>query len=306
MDKSLVLCLAATACSCESALAQQAECQASAVCAGDTIPLIWHDEFDADGAPNPEYWSFEEGFVRNHEDQWYQVGNAACRGGMLAIEARREPEGRKNPLYSPQGRDWRSQRPTIDYTSSLINTAGKFAFTYGRVEVRAKIPTASGAWPAIWLLGAEMQWPSCGEIDMMEYYRIDGEPHILANACWGSDRPHQAVWNSQAVPFSHFADKDPEWADKFHVWAMDWTPEAITITLDGELLNSIPLSQTINGKLGRGENPFAKPQYILLNLALGGDHGGEIDDSAMPMQYLIDYVRVYSSSENYAEKKAKI
>jgi len=295
MEKRFLCFAAVVVASASSLMAQDGACPTSAVCAGETLPLVWHDEFDADGVPDSLYWNYEAGFVRNHEDQWYQADNARCRGGALVIEARKEAAGRANPLYDASGKgDWRQQRPTIGYTSSSINTAGKFEFTFGRVEVRAKIPTASGAWPAIWLLGSGIDWPSCGEIDMMEYYRIDGVPHILANACWGSDKPYSAVWNSRTVPFKHFIDRDPEWGDKFHVWAMDWTPEAISLYLDGELLNRIPLSQTINGALGNGSNPFTKPQYLLLNLALGGDHGDKIDDSAMPMEYLVDYVRVYS------------
>ena len=129
----------------------------------------------------------------------------------------------------------------------------------------------------------------------MEYYRIDGEPHILANAAWGNDQRYGAVWNSQKIPFAHFIEKNLDWADQFHVWRMDWDEQHIRIYLDDELLNDIPLSTTINGCIGHGENPFRKPQYILLNLALGGHNGGFIDDSAFPMRYEIDYVRIYQS-----------
>lgn len=164
---------------------------------------------------------------------------------------------------------------------------------YGRFEVRAKIPVSGGAWPAIWTLGSGMEWPSCGEIDIMEYYRIKGVPHILANAAWGTDRQWNAKWKSKAIPFTHFTDKDPAWADKFHIWRMDWDETAIKIYLDDELLNEIPLSETVNGTIGGGTNPFRKPQYLLLNLALGGINGGEIDDKGIPMRYEVDYVRVY-------------
>lgn len=138
-----------------------------------------------------------------------------------------------------------------------------------------------------------MEWPSCGEIDIMEYYRIKGEPHILANAAWGTDWQWNARWNSKAIPFTHFTDKDLAWADKFHIWRMDWDETAIKIYLDDELLNEILLSETVNGTIGKGTNPFRMPQYLLLNLALGGINGGEIDDKGIPMRYEIDYVRVY-------------
>ena len=138
-----------------------------------------------------------------------------------------------------------------------------------------------------------MEWPSCGEIDLMEYYRIDGVPHILANAAWGNDKRWDAVWNSKKIPFSHFTDKDPDWALKYHLWRMDWNEERIQFFLDGELLNEIPLSTTLNGSIGKGSNPFLSPQYILLDLALGGIHGGPIDDEALPIRYEVDFVRIY-------------
>ena len=265
-----------------------------------TWKLIWSDEFNTNGAYDKETWEPERGFVRNHEDQWYQGENAFQQNGCLVIEARREK--RRNPIYNKVGNDWRSQRKNIEYTSASLTTRRSFSFTYGRLEVRAKIPTAGGAWPAIWLLGKDMPWPSCGEIDVMEYYRIGGVPHILANACWGNDYQHQAVWNTKRIPFTHFTEKDPLWAEKFHVWRMDWTPRSISIYLDDELMNEIPLKETVNGSIGQHVNPFTRPQYLLLNLAIGGDNGGTIDNHAMPMRYEIDYVRVYQRQRQRREQ----
>lgn len=254
--------------------------------------LVWNEEFNYDGRLSAKTWNYENGFVRNHEDQWYQQDNAWCENGCLVIEARKEK--RDNPTYTEGSNEWRKKRKYIEYTSASVNTAGKKDFLYGRIEVRAKIPTASGAWPAIWMLGNELEWPSNGEIDIMEYYQFENAPHIMANAAWGSDKRFNAIWNTKRVPFSYFTAKDKDWADKFHIWRMDWDSTAIKIYLDDELINDIPLNTTINGKAaGNGINPFTRPQYILLNLALGGDNGGKIDDAAMPMRYLIDYVRVY-------------
>lgn len=264
--------------------------------------LVWSDEFNVEGIPDPSVWNFEQGYARNEEDQWYQPDNAVCKDGCLVIEARKEKPGRKNPVYTPGSNDWSKKREYIGYTSSCLTTAGKKEFLYGRFEVRARIPVTKGAWPAIWTLGRSMEWPSGGEIDIMEYYPIQGVPHILANAAWGTDRKWNAKWNSKATPFSHFLDKDPDWASKFHVWRMDWDEEAIRIYLDDELLNDIPLSTTLNGSIGKGTNPFTKPQYILLNLALGGIHGGPIDDEALPMRYEIDYVRVYQREKGIASR----
>jgi beta-glucanase (GH16 family) len=253
--------------------------------------LVWSEEFNRNGLPDPAIWNYEQGFVRNHEAQWYQAENAFQEDGLLVIEARREQ--RPNPTYRPNGRHWGQQRDSIHYTSACLTTQGKYSFCYGRLEVCARIPTAGGSWPAIWTLGSSMQWPSCGEIDVMEYYRIKGVPHILANVAWGNDQRYQAVWNSKRLSYEHFTQRDPDWAQRFHVWRMDWDETSIRIYLDDELLNEVSLHTTINGRIGRHTNPFHRPQYILLNLALGGDNGGDIDDTAFPMRYEIDYVRVY-------------
>lgn len=264
--------------------------------------LVWSDEFTAAGRPDPATWNFEHGFVRNHEAQWYQEQNAWQEDGLLIIEARRE-HNLPNPTYREGSPQWGRQRPTIDYTSACLTTQGKRTFRYGRLEVSARIPTAGGSWPAIWTLGSGMPWPSCGEVDVMEYYRIGGVPHILANAAWGCDEPHRAVWNSRRVPFAHFTGRDPQWAQRFHLWRMDWDERFIRIYLDDELINTIELSQTVNGAIGRHANPFQEPHYILLNLALGGDNGGTIDDDALPMRYEIDYVRIYEQQPTSVSRR---
>ncbi len=253
--------------------------------------LVWSDEFNVDGVPDKTVWSYEEGYSRNHELQWYQENNAYCKNGLLVIEALKADA--PNPLYEEGSGDWRKSRERIECTSALLKTIGTKEFLYGRFEVKARIPVGGGSWPAIWLLGSGMPWPSCGEIDVMEYYRIKGVPHILANAAWGGDKRHESVWDSAKVPFSHFLEKDPDWASKFHVWRMDWDETAIKIYLDDELINEILLSETVNGKAGNHINPFKKPMYLLLNLAIGGDNGGTVDWDCFPMKYEIDYVRVY-------------
>ena len=257
--------------------------------------LVWSDEFDVEGVPSTE-WSYESGFVRNEELQWYQSKNAYVKDGCLVIEGRKGFFN--NPHYEAGSSDWRKNREFIRYTSSSLMTKFSQQFLYGRFEIRAKIPVASGAWPAIWLLGNKWEWPNNGEIDIMEYYIKDGQPSILANACWGSTERWKGVWDSAVIPFSHFTEKDPYWADKFHIWRMDWDKEFIRIYLDDELLNEIDLSKTFNeGYDGNRENPFANnvigfKHYLLLNLAIGSN-GGEPDDSQFPLRYYIDYVRVY-------------
>lgn len=261
----------------------------------ESLRLVWSDEFEVDGRPSRD-WTYEQGFLRNHEAQWYQSQNAFVKDGCLVIEGRREH--RRNPNYVTGSNDWRTNREFIEYTSSCLTTQLSQQFLYGRFEIRAKIPTATGAWPAIWLLGNKWEWPQNGEIDIMEYYIKNGQPSILANACWGSDQRWNAVWDSSVIPFTHFTDKDPQWADKFHIWRMDWDKHFIRIYLDDELLNEIDLSKTQNGGYdGNYENPFANhvpgfKHYLLLNLALGSN-GGEPDITQFPLRYYIDYVRVY-------------
>ena len=280
--RSIILCLALAG-TFTSAMSQEYQ-------------LVWADEFNSNGKPDPVFWSFEEGFKRNHELQWYQSGNAHCKDGVLVIEAKQEK--RKSPVYEAGSTHWARSREHIEVTSSSINTAGKKEFLYGRFEVKARIPIAGGAWPAIWTLGTDMEWPSNGEIDIMEYYRIKSVPHILANAAWGTEQQYNAKWNSKAIPFTYFTDKNPDWASKFHIWRMDWDETSIKLYLDDELLNEISLSETINGSLGKHANPFKQPHYLLLNLAIGGDNGGEPDFSAFPMKYEIDYVRVYQKKND--------
>jgi beta-glucanase (GH16 family) len=253
--------------------------------------LVWSDEFNVDGRLDSTVWNYERGYARNEELQWYQPDNAFCRGGFLIIEARKEK--RPNPMYREGARDWRRSREFIECTSSSVTTSRKKEFQYGRFEVRARIPVGKGAWPAIWTLGREMEWPSNGEIDIMEFYRIKGVPHILANVAWGTEKRYNAKWDSQSVPFEHFTDKNPDWASEFHVWRMDWDEDAIRLYLDDELLNETLLKDTFNGSLGHGRNPFRQPHYILLNLAVGGINGGPDALEAYPMRYEIDYVRVY-------------
>ncbi|SFC60652.1 Glycosyl hydrolases family 16 [Zunongwangia mangrovi] len=248
--------------------------------------LIWADEFEDGTKPNPEFWSYENGFVRNEELQWYQVENANIQDGKLVISGKKESI--KNLQYQPESRNWKENREFAEYTSASINTNGKFDFQFGILEVKAKIDTSMGMWPAIWTLGIEKGWPSNGEIDVMEYYLVDQKPAILANAAW-KGKTSYVSWDSEKIPFSEFLQKDPKWADKYHIWKMDWTADSIKIYLDNQLLNTIDLTTTKNPD---GFNPFHQPHYILLNLAIGGN-GGDPSSTSFPRKYEVDYVRVY-------------
>lgn len=257
----------------------------SAAKESDGYKLVWADEFNRDGRPDPNHWGYEHGFVRNEELQWYQPDNARCENGMLVIEARQERL--PNPNHDPDSNSWRRSRPHAEYTSACLKTSGLHNWTFGRFEMRGRIDTRAGLWPAFWTLGSARPWPGCGEIDIMEYYR----GMLLANACWASERRWVAIWDDLKKPIIDFGDPD-EWSSKFHVWRMDWDKDSIRLYVDDELLNTIELSKTINRTPDRA-NPFHEPHYILLNLAIGGANGGDPSATEFPARFEIDYVRVY-------------
>jgi beta-glucanase (GH16 family) len=232
--------------------------------------LAWSDEFDAPGLPDPSKWDYEEGFVRNQELQAYMRArreNARVENGALVIEARRESAG--------GGR----------YTSASLVTRGRQTFTYGRVEVRAKLPRGRGLWPAIWMLGADIDtvgWPRCGEIDIMEHVgfepgRVHGTVHTEA---------YNHVKGTQRGAHADVGDL----YDTFHVYAVEWRPERIDFLVDGRTYFSFAKEPG-----GIAVWPFDRDHYLILNVAVGGAWGGQqgVDDAAFPQRMTVDYVRVY-------------
>jgi len=249
----------------------------------DGYNLVWFDEFEKDGLPNAQNWTYERGFVRNEELQWYQQENAFCKNGVLIIEARKELK--TNPLYEKGSGDWRKKSENIEYTSACLITKGLRSFQYGRFEMRAKINISSGLWPAFWTLGEKGRWPANGEIDIMEYYR----GKLLANiASLGIN--NKPKWFSEVKSTEELGGE--KWASTFHIWRMDWDSEAISLYVDGSLLNKTSLSELHNDD-GSGINPFRQKHYILIDLAMGGLNGGDLNDTKFPNQMEIDYVRVY-------------
>lgn len=245
--------------------------------------LIWSDEFNTDGELDSSKWGFETGFKRNEEAQWYQKENAICEGGSLVITGKKERK--PNPIYVAGSTDWKTKRAFIEYTSASVVMKKQHAFTYGKLEVRAKIDAQTGLWPAIWTLGVSGEWPSNGEVDIMEYY--DGK--ILANFAFANTGRWQAIWDGASKAVEAFGGA--LWASQFHVWTMEWDEQTMNILLDGELMNTIDLNTTINKT--DGKNPFRQPHYLLLNLAMGGNRGGSLENTTFPSKYYVDYVRVY-------------
>lgn len=243
--------------------------------------LVWADEFDKDGPPDPNKWKSETGFERNEELQWYQPDNSRCQGGMLVIEAKKIRV--ENPAYIHGSRDWRKNRPAAEYTSgSLITVAGN-EWHFGRAEVRARFKALPGLWPAIWTTGLG-RWPHAGEIDIMEYY----QGKILANFVWAG-KGGKDFWASSHHPIEKFG-KDT-WDDRFHHWVTEWDQEKISIFLDGQLLNTLPMKTTTN-QHGPPMNPFLSPQNFRLNLAIGAA-GGDPSKTPFPQRFEVDYVRIY-------------
>jgi beta-glucanase (GH16 family) len=243
--------------------------------------LVWHDEFELDGRPSVANWKYENGFVRNEELQWYQPDNARVEGGLLIIEGRRERVA--NPNYQAGSSDWKTNRQYAEYTSASLLTSGLHSWQFGRLEMLGRIVAKAGLWPAWWTLGNSGEWPSNGEVDIMEYY--NGK--VLANVACGTTTRWVAKWDSFSKAVSSF---DPAWDTKFHVWRMDWDDQKIDLYLDDTLMNTSNLADMLNPD---GMSPFRQPHYMILNLAIGGMNGGDPASTAFPTRYEVDYVRVF-------------
>lgn len=248
----------------------------------DGYTLVWHDEFNKGRLPDSADWRYERGFVRNEEAQWYQTENAVCENGMLVIEGRKET--RPSLRYEAGSNDWRMVRKEIGYTSSSLNTSGRHTWQYGRFIMRGRIDISAGLWPAWWMLGIGGRWPANGETDIMEYYKNK----LLANiACMGADG--KTMWYSHTFSMDSLGGK--AWSSNFHIWRMDWDEEAIALYADNVLLNKVSLNKLVN-KDGTGINPFRQPHYMLLNLAMGGINGGDLNNTKFPVRFEVDNVRV--------------
>jgi len=236
--------------------------------------LVWADEFTGTGLPDVSKWSYDTeanatGWY-NHELQYYaaaRLENSQVANGELIITARKEALTAA-PDYGRQA-----------YTSARLITRGKVSWTYGFFEVRAKLPCGQGTWPAIWMLGANNDpWPANGEIDIMEQVgmkpaEITGTIHTTATAgTFGIGGVTQVI----------------DACTNFHNYQLTWTAESLVIGVD-----NVPYFTYRNPGAGKASWPFDAPQYLILNLAIGGDMGGPVDDSIFPAQMKVEYVRVY-------------
>ena len=233
----------------------------------DNRKLVWADEFDYQGLPDANKWDYEVGMIRNREAQYYTKArekNTRVEDGNLIIETHKEPFEK------------------AQYTAGSLRS--KADWKYGRIEVRAKLPTGRGMWPAIWMLPSDRteRWPACGEIDIMENVGFDpdtihGTVHTKSyNHTIGTQKGNKTK-----------ADKPYE---TFHVYAIEWDEQKIDVYLDDTKYFTFK-----NEGTGKNEWPFDKPFHIKLNIAVGGSWGGSkgMDDSIFPQQLVIDYVRIY-------------
>lgn len=247
-----------------------------------TVPsdhvLVWSDEFAIDGFPDATKWVHETGRNKegwyNNEKQYYsgpRLENARVHNGVLTITARKEAR-------SDQA-DWGGQA----YSSTRLATIGKKDWTYGFFDIRAKLPCGKGTWPAIWMVGSHGAWPAGGELDIME---------------WVGSKPERMFSTVHTTSGSGGNGKGADTAiaeacNAFHNFQMHWTAQQIIFAVDG-------LVHFVYNNPGTGVDvwPFDAPQFMILNVAIGGDLGGMVDDAIFPVQMDVEYVRVYQKKSH--------
>jgi len=244
--------------------------------------LVWSDEFDVDGLPDATKWGFDTernqlGWY-NNEQQYYasnRLENSRVQNGFLTITAIKDALTGA-PDYGGQS-----------YTAARMNTRGKASWTYGFFEVRAKLPCSLGTWPAIWMLSTGGRWPEDGEIDIMEQKgfsaaektRVSGTIHTTAyNYFGGTLDVGQGASTTVA-----------DACTKFHNYQLTWSVDKIVIGVDG--FNYFEFVNPKDGDYNKW--PFSNPQFMILNLAMGGDLGGAIPSNFVSDQMVVDYVRVF-------------
>jgi len=241
--------------------------------------LVWSDEFNGtDSSPvDTSKWVLETGGNGwgNDELEYYTARpeNSFQQGGNLVIKAVQEK-------YTGQ------DSVTRDYTSARLKTLGKFSHKYGRFEARIKIPQGQGIWPAFWMMGddiAKKDWPSCGEIDIME--NIGKEPSLVHGTIHGP-----GYSGDKGIGASYGLPNDQRFADDFHVYAVEWEKKAIRFYVDDHLYTTRTPAELPKGTKWVYNHPF----FLLLNVAVGGGWPGNPDSTSIfPKTMLVDYVRVY-------------
>ena len=233
--------------------------------------LVWEDDFLFNGPPSSSRWSFDIGTGNNGwgngESQYYtdRTDNTFIENGILNIVAKREPFANSQ------------------FTSGRIKTQDKFEFTYGKVEIRAKLPSGGGTWPALWMLGANfdvVSWPACGEIDIMEHV---GNDQDRVSSALHSPSSFGGTFNTQSLVVNGVSED-------YHLYEVEWTEESIRFSVDGNNF------YTYNPDNKNPETwPFNKDFFLIFNVAMGGGLGGDIDPQFNESVMQVDYVKVYQA-----------
>lgn len=245
--------------------------------------LVWSDEFDYSGLPDSTKWKYDtegnEASWGNNEAQYYTEANeknAKVENGVLKIIAHREEFGGK------------------EFTSARL--VSKVDWKYGRIEVNAKLPPATGTWSAIWMMPGNWtfndgNWPDIGEIDIMEY--VGHDPGVIHASAHSKD--YQWQQQTQKTNIINI----PDVSNEFHSYILEWTPELIKVFID-----SIQYFEYENEGLGESKWPYDKPYHLIMNIAVGGAWGGlnGIDEKAFPQTMEVDYVRVYQLIQSVIKK----
>lgn len=229
--------------------------------------IVFFEDFNTENL-NENHWNYELGNGcpnlcgwGNNERQYYTKENVSIKDGNLVITATKD---------------------STKYYSGRITTKDKVEFTYGTVEVKAKLPLGHGLWPAIWMLGSDIEevgWPACGEIDIMEY--VGKVPHQIHTTLHTPSSFGQSI-NTNVETLENIEEG-------FHVYKTNWSKDVIQFYIDNQLV------YTFSPKEKNEKNyPFNKPFFVILNMAIGGSFGGpDVDDSIFPQQFIIDYIKIY-------------
>lgn len=238
--------------------------------------LAYEQSFAGGAALDTSFWRLETGLQRNREAQSYQPGNVTVQGGVLRIEARRETV--PNPNWRAAASDWRLSRRESAYSSGALVSRAPLRFA--RVEVVARTPSGAGVWPALWLVHEAAG--EYGEIDLFE--AVGKHPDtVFAGVHWGLDPRTRKHRNDSKVV--------PGFEGRWHTHTLEWTPSSVAISLDGQAWYRFNPGDAL---LPGGGDPLRQPMDLRINLALGGNWGGEVDDGRLPARFDIASIRVWS------------
>lgn len=248
--------------------------------------LAWHDEFDYKGLPDAEKWNATNiGGVINHELQDYRKDDLRCTrvdGGKLILEAFHDPhEGvvgwskSKNVPYH------------FEYSSGEVHTDKKVDFQYGRIDIMARIPSGPGLWPALWLMPVKTQGSSYAEIDLMEHVWSLGQNHNTIQATVHTQ--HTMDKHEGFTPVNAGYISSSTLSTEFHLYSLVWDEEKLVAMFDDEPY----FTYERPAEYDWGNWPFRQPFYLILNIAVGGSWGGEVDSSIFPQRMEVDYIRYY-------------